>query len=66
MPPAARVSRMNRSRTDRVGGELRRQRLDRDEPVEPAIAREVDDAHAAAPDHFLDRVLRRDGFGEWA
>ena len=38
-------------------GEMRRQRLDRDHPVEPQVARQVHDAHAAAADLALDLVL---------
>ena len=45
---------------DRVVGEMRRQRLDGDAPVEPEVAREVDDAHAAAADLTLAaRIVRR-------
>jgi hypothetical protein len=33
----------------RVGGELRRQHLDRDDPIEPGVARAIDLTHAARP-----------------
>ena len=49
---------------DWVGGEVRRQRLDRDEPVELDVAREVDDAHAAAADLALELVLAGERVGE--
>jgi hypothetical protein len=41
----------------RVGGPLARQHLDRDRPLEPEVARQQHDAHAAAPELALDRVL---------
>jgi hypothetical protein len=42
---------------DWIGREMRWQCLDRDVPIEPRIAREVDDPHSAAPDLALDLVL---------
>ena len=49
---------------DRVGREMRRQRLDRDAPIELEVAREVDDAHAAAADLALELVLPGERGGE--
>ncbi len=47
-----------------VGREVLGERFDRHEPLEPPVAREIDDSHTAAPDHFLDRVVTRDRLGE--
>ena len=52
-----RASRRNRSRTSARWRERARQHLDRHEPVELNFAREVDDAHAAAAELALERVL---------
>ena len=62
--PAVRASRRKRSRTIGVVGEVRRQRLDRDAAVEAKVAREVDDAHAAAADLALQLVLSGERVGE--
>ena len=40
----------------RIGGDVVRQRLDRDRAVEPGIPGEVHDAHAAAGELALDAV----------
>ena len=40
-----------------ASGERRRQHLDRDGPSQPRLAREIDDAHAAAAELPLERVL---------
>jgi hypothetical protein len=47
----------------RVGRELVGQRLDRDGPVEPRVAAEVDDAHPSAPDLAVDGVRSDAGSG---
>ena len=41
-----------------VLGELGRDQLERDRPLEREVGRAVDDAHAAAADHLLDAVAR--------
>ena len=51
------ASRMNCSRRSGDVGELRRQHLDRDLAREPNLAREIHDAHAAAAELALERVL---------
>src|SRR6185295_17622534 len=45
----------------RVGGEIRRQNLDRDVAIEPHVAREVDDPHSATAELALERVLTGQG-----
>ena len=40
-----------------VGGELTRQDLDRDRPLQPGVGRAIDLAHAALPQRLLDAVL---------
>jgi hypothetical protein len=42
---------------DRIAGEMRRERLDGDEAIESHVARPIHDAHTAATDLMLDRVL---------
>ena len=49
---------------DGIRREMRRERLDRDATIEPHVAREVDDAHAAAADLALDVVLAGERGGE--
>jgi hypothetical protein len=44
--------------------ELRGEDLDRDEPLEPEIARPIDHGHAAAADLVLDLVLVAEGVGD--
>ena len=58
-PAAVRASRRKRSRDSTLGGEVRRQQLDRDQAVQGHVAREEHDAHAAATQLALDRVAAR-------
>ncbi len=48
----------------RIAGEMRRQRLDRDGPIELHISRGVDHAHASAPDFALELILAGERGGE--
>ena len=48
-----------------VGRELREERLDRDQPVQPTVASQVDDPHPTPTDHLLHGVLRGDRLREW-
>ena len=48
-------------RVARVLGPVVGDQLDRDRPVEPRVARAVDDRHPAAPELALDLVLMADG-----
>ena len=43
---------------------MRREHLDGDRAVEPHIAREIDDAHPAAPELTLERELPLEGLAE--
>jgi hypothetical protein len=42
----------------RVAGNVRQQKLERHETMQPNVLGPVDDAHAAAPNLFADAVVR--------
>ena len=61
MRRASRISCLNRSSSvGSADSDLAPQRLDRDDVVEVAVVRAVDDAHAAAAEHSLDLVAGRE------